>query len=42
MRGLAPRFEPSEGDIKLNGLIVDIDEETGKALQVERISLNHK
>jgi len=42
LKGIAPRFEPSEGNIKLNGLIVDIDPETGHALQVERISLNHK
>jgi len=42
LKGIAPRFEPSEGDIKLNGLIVDIDEGTGRALQVERLSLNHK
>jgi metallophosphoesterase (TIGR00282 family) len=42
LKGIAPRFEPSEGNIKMNGLIVDIDPETGHALQVERISLNHK
>ncbi|HQR34803.1 MAG TPA: TIGR00282 family metallophosphoesterase [Blastocatellia bacterium] len=42
LKGIAPRFEPSDGDIKLNGLIVDIDEETGKAIRVERVSLNHK
>lgn len=41
VRGLAPRFEPSEGQIKLNGLIVDVDEETGRALRVERVSLPH-
>ncbi len=41
LRGLAPKFEPSQGDIKLNGLIVDIDEETGRALDVKRLSLSH-
>lgn len=41
VRGLAPRFEPSEGAIQLNGLLVDVDEETGRALRVERISLPH-
>ena len=41
VRGLAPRFEPSEGQIRLNGLIVDVDEETGRALRVERVSLPH-
>jgi len=42
LKGIAPRFEPSEGDIKLNGVIVDLDEETGRALRVERVSLSHK
>lgn len=42
LKGIAPRFEPSEGAIKMNGLIVDIDEETGQALRVERVSLSHK
>ena len=41
LRGLAPKFEPSNSDIKLNGLIVDVDEETGLALAVERLSLSH-
>ena len=41
LRGLAPKFEPSNSDIKLNGLIVDVDEETGRALAVERLSLSH-
>ena len=41
VRGIAPKFEPCEGEIRLNGLIVDIDEQTGHALQVERVSLQH-
>ncbi|MCI0339177.1 MAG: TIGR00282 family metallophosphoesterase [Acidobacteria bacterium] len=41
LRGISLKFEPSEGEIKLNGLIVDIDEETGHALRVERVSLSH-
>ncbi|HKX33557.1 MAG TPA: TIGR00282 family metallophosphoesterase [Blastocatellia bacterium] len=41
LRGFAPKMEPSEGEIKLNGLIVDIDEETGQALRVERVSVPH-
>lgn len=41
LKGIAPKFEPCEGNIKLNGLLVDVDEETGKAMQVERISLSH-
>ncbi|HKE05659.1 MAG TPA: YmdB family metallophosphoesterase, partial [Blastocatellia bacterium] len=41
LRGLSTKFEPCEGEIKLNGLIVDVDEETGRALRVERLSLGH-
>ncbi|MBO0722095.1 MAG: TIGR00282 family metallophosphoesterase [Blastocatellia bacterium] len=41
LRGLPIKFEPSEGDIKLNGLIVDIDEDTGHAINLERVSLIH-
>ena len=39
--GLATKFEPSSGEIRLNGLLIDIDEETGRAREVERISLAH-
>jgi metallophosphoesterase (TIGR00282 family) len=42
IKGFSSKFEPCESGIKLNGLIVDIDEETGKALRVERLSLNHR
>jgi len=41
LRGLSTKFEPCEGEIKLNGMIVDVDEETGKATRVERLSLPH-
>src|SRR5262245_3701493 len=41
LRGLAPKMEPCEGEIRLNGLIVDVDEETGRAMQVERVSVRH-
>jgi metallophosphoesterase (TIGR00282 family) len=41
LRGLSTKFEPCDGDIKLNGLIVDVDEETGRASRVERLSLQH-
>jgi hypothetical protein len=41
LRGLSMKFEPCDGGIKLNGLIVDVDEETGRATRVERLSLQH-
>lgn len=40
--GIAPRMEPSEGEIQMNGLIVEVDESSGKAVQVERFSLKHR
>jgi len=41
LRGVAPRMENCEGEIRLNGLIVDVDEATGRATRVERLSLRH-
>jgi 2',3'-cyclic-nucleotide 2'-phosphodiesterase len=41
LRGLSTKFEPCDGGIKLNGMIVDVDEETGRASRVERLSLPH-
>jgi hypothetical protein len=41
LKGISAKFEPCEGEIRLNGLIVDVDEETGRALSVERLSLAH-
>lgn len=41
LSGLSQKFEPSEGDIQLNGLIIDLDEETGRATRVERLSVRH-
>jgi metallophosphoesterase (TIGR00282 family) len=41
-RGISPRMENCEGDNRLNGLIVDIDESTGHAVRVERLSVRHQ
>jgi metallophosphoesterase (TIGR00282 family) len=41
LRGLSMKFEPCDGGIKLNGLIIDVGEETGRATRVERLSLQH-
>ena len=42
LKGISAKFEPCEGEIRLNGLIVDVDEETGRAMQVERVSMPHQ
>lgn len=35
---LPTRFEMAEGDTRLNGVIIDVDEETGKAKSIKRVS----
>ncbi len=42
LRGLGQKLEPSESKIQMNGLLVDLDEQTGRAMRVERISLRHQ
>ena len=37
LTGLNARFEVSEGDPQLNGLLIEVDEETGRARRVQRI-----
>lgn len=37
LRGLPARFETATGDARLNGVVVEIDDRTGKALKIERI-----
>ena len=33
------RFEMAEGDVRLNGVVIDIDEKTGEANSIERIEV---
>lgn len=40
--GLPGRFEPAEGRTCLNGVIVNIDDKTGKALEIKRISEKYR
>jgi metallophosphoesterase (TIGR00282 family) len=37
--GLPARFEPASGDLRLNGVLITADAETGTATAIERISL---
>lgn len=39
LSGLNVRFEVSEGDIQLNGLLIEINDETGRALHVQRLNV---
>ncbi len=36
---LPTRFSPAKGDIRLNGVLVDVDVDSGRALAIERIQL---
>lgn len=40
--GLPGRFEPAEGRTCLNGVIITIDDNTGKALEIKRISETYR
>ena len=39
LSGLNVRFEVSEGDIQLNGLMVEVNDETGCAIRVQRLNV---
>jgi calcineurin-like phosphoesterase len=38
--GLPGRFETASGDPRLNGALVTVDEQSGRATHIERISLS--
>jgi metallophosphoesterase (TIGR00282 family) len=38
LNGMPTRFETAAGNPRLNGVIIEADEQTGKALEIERIS----
>jgi metallophosphoesterase (TIGR00282 family) len=37
---LPARFEPAIGDVKLCGALLDVDEETGRARQIDRLRID--
>ena len=39
LRGMPARFDQATEDIRLNGLIIDADDQSGRALAVKRISI---
>lgn len=40
VRGLPARFETAKGDPRLNGVVVEIDEKSGKAVTIERVQVS--
>jgi metallophosphoesterase (TIGR00282 family) len=40
VRGLPARFETATGDAQLHGVVVEVDERSGKAVGIERIHVN--
>jgi len=39
LRGMPTRFETAVGDARLNGIVVEIDERTGKAVNIQRLQV---
>ncbi|HXG65675.1 MAG TPA: TIGR00282 family metallophosphoesterase [Blastocatellia bacterium] len=39
LRGMPTRLQPASGDARLNGVVVEVDERTGKALRMERLQI---
>ena len=39
LRGMPTRFETATGDARLCGVVVDVDERTGKAVSIERLQI---
>ena len=42
LRGMPTRFETATGDARLCGVVVDIDERTGKAVSIERLQVKEE
>ena len=40
--GLPGRYETASGDPRLNGVVIDVDDATGKANRIERVSLSEE
>ncbi len=39
LTGLPQRLQPSEGDLRLNGVLVQVDESTGRAISIRRLQI---
>jgi calcineurin-like phosphoesterase len=42
LNGMPARYEPATGNPRLNGVIVDADPKTGKALGITRVSYSER
>jgi calcineurin-like phosphoesterase len=40
LNGMPVRFEPATGDVRLCAVVIDCDENTGKARSIERLMLS--
>jgi calcineurin-like phosphoesterase len=40
LTGVPNRFEPATGDVRLCAVVVDCDEQTGKARSIDRIAIS--
>ena len=37
-----PRAEHAVGNVRINGVIIDVDEESGRAREISRLSVSHE
>jgi hypothetical protein len=42
LNGMPSRFEPATGNPRLNGVVIDADDKTGRALAIRRISYSEQ
>jgi hypothetical protein len=42
LNGMPSRFEPATGNPRLNGVIVDADDKTGRAIAIRRVSFSEQ
>lgn len=42
LKSMPEKFELSDGDVRLNAVVVSVDETTGKSTSIERINLRHE
>jgi hypothetical protein len=40
LTGMPQKFETAEGDVRLNAVVVDVDEGTGLSRKIERVNLD--
>ena len=42
LNGMPSRYEPATGNPRLNGVVIEVDDKTGRALSINRVSCSEK